>query len=113
MIAKGLRTDASTVRGTTFDVADVTGAALSINGGVTGDLVFKTARSPLDGRGVLGESNQRWFLFDTASGPAVPANVFDAMNPGAGRIARSWNNIRGAAGLGIQAVVAAKRWRRP
>jgi fibronectin-binding autotransporter adhesin len=68
-------------RGTSFDGVNVAGGVLSINAGVTSDLVFNAAGSTVNWNDSFWGSNRQWQIFDNVSAPTLgSANVFDTIN---------------------------------
>jgi hypothetical protein len=73
----------SSGRGTAFDGVNVSGGSLTINGGVTNNLVFNGVGSTVNWSDAFWASNQQWLVFDNASPPTlVSSNVFDTINVG-------------------------------
>jgi autotransporter-associated beta strand protein len=89
-----LITNGSADRGTAFDGVNVSGGTLTINGGVTNNLVFNGAGSTVNWSDTFWASNQQWLVFDNASFPTVSSNVFDTINVGVDSISQSLTSVR-------------------
>ena len=88
-------TDTNSDRGITFDGVNVSGGTLTINGGVTNNLVFNGAGSAVNWSDAFWASNQQWLVFDNASPPALASiNVFDTINVGFDSISQSLTTVR-------------------
>ena len=81
-------------RGTVFDGVNVSGGTLTINGGVTNNLVFNGAGSTVSWSDTFWASNQQWLVFDNASLPTVSSNVFVTINVGLDSISQSLTSVR-------------------
>ena len=81
-------------RGTVFDGVNVSGGTLTINGGVTNNLVFNGAGSTVSWSDAFWDSNQQWLVFDNASLPTVSSNVFVTINVGLDSISQSLTSVR-------------------
>ena len=82
-------------RGTAFDGVNVSGGTLTINGGVTNNLVFNGVGSTVNWSDAFWASNQQWLVFDNASQPTlVSSNVFDTINVGFDSISQSLTSVR-------------------
>ncbi|MBJ7260182.1 MAG: autotransporter-associated beta strand repeat-containing protein [Chthoniobacterales bacterium] len=76
-----LNDNVNTGRGTAFDGVNVTGGTLTINTGVTNNLVFNGAASTTVWNDVFWGSNQTWLVYSNALAPTLAsANVFDTIN---------------------------------
>jgi hypothetical protein len=89
-----LITNGSADRGIAFDGVNVSGGTLTINGGVTNNLVFNGAGSTVNWSDTFWASNQQWLVFDNASFPTVSSNVFDTINVGLDSISQSLTSVR-------------------
>ena len=68
-------------RGTAFDGVNVSGGLLTIDSGVTNNLVFNGAGSTVNWSNVFWESNISWLVFSNAVEPTLLfAAVFDSLN---------------------------------
>jgi autotransporter-associated beta strand protein len=82
-------------RGTVFDGVNVTGGTLSINTGVTSELVFNVAESSVNWSDAFWGDNRQWLVFDNASSPTLgSANVFDTLNVGLDSASQSLTSVR-------------------
>jgi autotransporter-associated beta strand protein len=76
-----LNDNVNTGRGTAFDGVNVTGGALTINTGVTNNLVFNGAGSTTDWNNAFWGSNQTWLVYSNTLAPTLAStNVFGAIN---------------------------------
>jgi len=57
-------------RGTSYDAVDVSGGTLTIESGVTTDLIFDGVGSTVDWTDSLWDSDQSWLVFDNANAPS-------------------------------------------
>ena len=87
-------TSTNSDRGIAFDGVNVSGGTLTINGGVTNNLVFNGAGSTVSWSDAFWDSNQQWLVFDNASLPTVSSNVFDTINVGFDSISQSLTTVR-------------------
>jgi autotransporter-associated beta strand protein len=66
-----LTANTSTGRGTSFDGVNVTGGTLTINSGVTNNLVFNASGSSVSWNNSFWDSNQTWLVFSNANPPSL------------------------------------------
>lgn len=65
----------TTVRGTDFDGVDVTGTGvLTIESGVSSELIFNASGSTVDFTDAFWDSNQSWLVFDLDNAPTLGAS---------------------------------------
>jgi fibronectin-binding autotransporter adhesin len=81
-------------RGTAFDGVNVSGGLLTIDSGVTNNLVFNGAGSTVSWSDAFWASNQQWLVFSNASLPTVSSNVFETINVGVDSISQSLTSVR-------------------
>lgn len=63
-------------RGTLFDGIDVTGGTLTINSGVTSNLVFNASGSLVDWSNSFWAINRQWLVYDNANAPTLGDPIF-------------------------------------
>ncbi len=82
-------------RGTFFDGVNVSGGLLTIDSGVTNNLVFNGAGSTVNWSNVFWASNLSWLVFSNAVEPMLPfAGVFDSLNLSADANGNVLTNVR-------------------
>ena len=82
-------------RGTAFDGVNVSGGLLTIDSGVTNNLVFNGAGSTVNWSNVFWASNLSWLVFSNAVEPMLPfAGVFDSLNLSADANGNVLTNVR-------------------
>jgi fibronectin-binding autotransporter adhesin len=82
-------------RGTFFDGVNVSGGLLTIDSGVTNNLVFNGAGSTVNWSNVFWESNLSWLVFSNAVEPTLLfAAVFDSLNLSADTNGLILTNVR-------------------
>ena len=81
-------------RSTAFDGVNVSGGTLTIDGGVTNNLVFNGVGSTVSWSDAFWASNQEWLVFSNASLPTVSSNVFETINVGVDSISQSLTSVR-------------------
>jgi autotransporter-associated beta strand protein len=84
----------SSDRGIAFDGVNVSGGTLTINGGVTNNLVFNGAGSTVNWSDAFWASNQEWLVFSNASSPTLSSNVFATINVGLDTNSQSLTTVR-------------------
>jgi autotransporter-associated beta strand protein len=76
-----LSSNSTASRGTNFDGINVTGGNLTIQAGVTSNLVFNGTGSSVLWSNSFWSSNQTWFVYDNANAPSLgSASIFDTVN---------------------------------
>lgn len=86
------------VRGTHFDGIDVTGGTLTINSGVTSNLVFNGAGSLVNWGDDFWNVDRQWLVFDNANAPSLsPGSIFGTINVSADGASNSFASIRAGA----------------
>lgn len=84
------------VRGTHFDGIDVTGGTLTINPGVTSNLVFNGAGSLVNWGDSFWNVDRQWLVFDNANAPSL-GSIFGTINVSADGASNSFASIRAGA----------------
>lgn len=71
-----------TGRGSVFDGIDVTGGTLTIQTGVTANLLFNGLGSTVDWSDSFWSTDRQWLVYDNANLPGLgsPTNIFDTLN---------------------------------
>ncbi len=86
------------VRGVDFDAIDVTGGTLTINPGVTSNLVFNGAGSSVNWSNSFWNTDQQWLVFDNANAPSLSlGSVFGTINVSADSASQTFASIRSGA----------------
>ncbi len=81
-LAANVATDTLGVRGTDFDGVNVIGAGvLTVQAGVTSNLIFNAASSTVDWNNPFWDSNHTWLVYDNTNAPALNSgSIFDSIN---------------------------------
>ena len=87
-------TSTSSDRGIAFDGVNVSGGTLTIDGGVTNNLVFNGVGSTVNWSDAFWASNQEWLVFSNASSPTVSSNVFETIIVGVDSLTNSLTSVR-------------------
>jgi fibronectin-binding autotransporter adhesin len=94
-----LTANSASGRGSIFDGVDVTGGTLTINTGVTNNLLFNSSGSSVLWSDAFWDSNQSWRVFEAAGVVALSSNVFDAVNIGLDSGNNALTSVRSGAGF--------------
>lgn len=80
-LAGNVSTDTTGVRGTDFDGTNVSGGILTIQTGVTANLVFNSAGSSVDWSNSFWSTDHQWMLFSNSNTPTTDSgSIFDLVN---------------------------------
>ena len=95
-----LNSNTSAGRGTNFDGVNITGGTLTINTGVTNNLVFNAVGSSVLWSDAFWSTNQTWLVFSNATTPSfASASIFDAVNVSLDSIGNDLASSRSGAGF--------------
>ncbi len=86
------------IRGVDFDGIDVTGGTLTINTGVTSNLVFNSSGSTVNWSNSFWDVDRQWLVFDNANAPLLSlASIFGTVSVSADSVSQSLASIRSGA----------------
>ena len=93
-----LTDDTTAGRGTNYDAVDVTGSAvLTLQTGVTANIIFNTAGSAVDFADTFWDSDHSWVVFDTNIAPTIdlPGGIFSTVNASVDSLGNSFASTGG------------------
>lgn len=101
-LAANVSSDSLGLRGMNFDGVDVIGAGvLTIQAGVTSNLIFNAAGSTVDWNNAFWDSDHTWLVYDNTNAPTLPlGSIFETINVSADSLgatltdgAFSWSTV--------------------